>query len=119
MTKLKFDVDMIEAILVEQDPEGLISMGAPSDEYSSEAQMIHNRLTNEDFKDLNTITIKVIGVLFEMFAVSTEAYKAGVKLPGLHFDYKYVSFNDSLGLHRLKHFENIAKLIYNSGKFSK
>ncbi len=113
---MKFDIDMIEAILVEQDPEGLIRMGAPSDEYKSEAQMIYNRITNENIKNIDSLIIKVIGVMFEMFGVSTESYKGGVKQPGLHFNHKYVSFTDGPGLHRLKHFENIAKLIYNSGK---
>jgi hypothetical protein len=34
----------IEAILVKHDPAGLINIGAPLDEYSSEAQMISEAL---------------------------------------------------------------------------
>lgn len=37
--------EKIEAILVKYDPVKLIKMGAPQDEYDSEAQMIYERTT--------------------------------------------------------------------------
>src|SRR4051812_8775694 len=107
MIKLKFDPDMIKAILDEKDPEGLIDMGAPyhGDEYHSEAQMIYNRLVSENIRDLGSITIKVIGVMFEMFGISSSCYDSEngdlISRNDVHFDFKYIE-------RRLKCFESIA-----------
>lgn len=44
----------VRRILIENDPEGLIRMGAPEDEYDGEAKKIHRSLSNlsrkPDFK---------------------------------------------------------------------
>lgn len=105
-----FNVDMIEAILIEQDIEGLIKLGAPSDEYSSEAKMLYNRISNEDIKDVSDITVKLIGLFFEQFAVSSEHFESGEKVKGFYFSKTYL--NPS----RIKRFEIIAELIYKSAK---
>lgn len=53
--------EKIEAILAKHDPVGLIKMGAPQDEYSSEAQMIWERTTRHFSLD------KIHNIIYEVF----------------------------------------------------
>lgn len=48
--------ETIENILRQHDPQGLIKMGAPQDEYSHEAEMIANNLSGcKSKKDFQTL----------------------------------------------------------------
>lgn len=53
--------EKIEAILVKHDPVKLINMGAPTDEYSSEAQMIWERTTRHFSQK------KIHEIIYEVF----------------------------------------------------
>jgi hypothetical protein len=49
MTRL----DLVGELLRHEDIEGLLSMGAPDDEYESEAEMIADRIDEEEAKAVN------------------------------------------------------------------
>lgn len=104
---MKFDVKTIENILIDIDPEGLIKLGAPQDEYSSEAKMIYNRIVNENAKDQHSILIKVVGVFFEMFACGRLASGES------HISSNYI---ESINNYNIQKFKYVSKLIYESGK---
>lgn len=110
MIKLKLSPAIIEKILIEEDPEGLIGLGAPQDEYEHEANMIYNRIINDYAVDNeDRIFIKIVGVFFEQFGTSSNVYIGGVKSPDVKFDLDY--FDNQF---KLKRFKEIAKLIYKS-----
>lgn len=60
-------IDLIAGILIEHDPEGLIKMGAPEDEYSSEAEKIYNRITTENKQSIIDYTSTIVFVFYEAF----------------------------------------------------
>ena len=60
-------INLIDQVLIEQDPEGLIKMGAPDDEYSSEAEKIYNRIITENKKNIIDYTSAVVFVFYEAF----------------------------------------------------
>lgn len=68
--------EKIEAILANHDPIKLIKMGAPQNEYSSEAQMIWER-TSRHFS-LDKIHNIIYDVFYRQFGTGT-AYKANRK----------------------------------------
>jgi hypothetical protein len=59
-------LEQIEAILVKHDPVGLIKIGAPRDEYSSEAQIIYER-THQHFA-LEKIHVIIYDVFINQFS---------------------------------------------------
>lgn len=61
-------VELIHKILIESDPEGLVKMGAPIDEYSSEAEKIYKRIIFEDRLDIIDYTSAVVFVFAEAFS---------------------------------------------------
>lgn len=103
---MKFNLDVIKQILIEQDVEGLIKIGAPKDEYDHEAELIFNRITNEDAEDLYKITIKIISVFFETFGTSVNCEK---EVHSLKFSAKSIN-------NFLTDYINIAKLILDSAE---
>lgn len=107
---MKFNVDEIELILIEQDPEGLIDMGAPSDEYSNEAKMIYNRISNEGVKNYNDILVKIIGVFIEQFGSSSSYYRSGELIPEVKVSENYIN------QYRYNILKNISKLICDSAE---
>jgi hypothetical protein len=73
MTRL----DLINELLRHEDIEGLLSMGAPDDEYESEAEMIADRVGEAEEKTNDKITREevediVATVWKEMFGLSDE-----------------------------------------------
>jgi|ERR1700748_620698 len=78
-------VKLIETVLVEQDPEGLISLGAPDDEYEDIATQIYNRLIekqnqyNKILHEKNTEIINYIGVVAFVMA---ESFGNGIQYRG-------------------------------------
>ena len=56
--------DKIEAILVKHDPVALVKIGAPLDEYSSEARLIFNHL------DQSYSVEKIQSLVYEIFRQS-------------------------------------------------
>lgn len=111
---MKFNLKKIESILVEQDPEGLIIIGAPNDEYEYEAKIIYSRLSNEKIKDEIEILIKIVGVFFESFGSSSACDNSFNRLsaeePNINFRFEYIKNINII------YFYNIAKLIYNSAE---
>lgn len=94
-------VKLIEAILIEQDPEGLISMGAPEDEYISEAETIYSRIINETKVSIIDYTNTIVFVFAEAFSPwSNEDNVFG-------YDNTYLSFK------RIERFKIIGKLLHN------
>lgn len=63
------NLEEIKDILIDEDPEGLISMGCPLDEYDGEAQMIYTILhINENgIWNIHAIRFIVAAVLQDMF----------------------------------------------------
>lgn len=59
-------LEQIEAVLIKHDPVGLIKIGAPSDEYLSEAQMIYERTTRHFA--LEKIHIVIYDVFINQFS---------------------------------------------------
>ena len=73
MTRL----DVINELLRYEDIEGLLSMGAPNDEYETEAEMIADRVGEAEERTSDKITPKeveniVAAVWMEMFGLSDE-----------------------------------------------
>lgn len=73
MTRL----DLMNELLIYEDIEGLLSMGAPDDEYESEAKMIADRVGEAEQKTNDKITPEevehiVAAVWKEMFGLSDE-----------------------------------------------
>ena len=71
MTRL----DLINELLRHEDIEGLLSMGAPDDEYESEAKMIADRFGEAEMRSGAKITREeaeniVAAVWMEMFSLS-------------------------------------------------
>ena len=60
--------DRIMEILAEHDPMSLCSMGAPDDEYSSEAQLIYDQISNCKHTDGNLVTDFFMSVVHEVFS---------------------------------------------------
>jgi hypothetical protein len=69
-------LELISELLLREDVEGLISMGAPVDEYKSEARMISDRLAEAEQKTWRLTREQVLsivqGVWREMFDLSDE-----------------------------------------------
>ncbi|MCZ6870581.1 MAG: hypothetical protein O7G84_13850 [Gammaproteobacteria bacterium] len=60
--------ERIEALLYKADPEGLIKMGAPADEYSPEARMLRTALlSNPGPKDPTELAQRLCSIFDEMF----------------------------------------------------
>ncbi len=95
-------IKLIEEILIEQDPEGLIKMGAPDDEYSSEAELIYNRIITENKYTVISYTTAVVFVFYEMFGSSHNPYDDF----DINFNKKYL--NDEY----IASFKIIGKLIF-------
>lgn len=100
-------VKLIEAVLIEQDPEGLISLGTPSDEYESEAIEIYKRLISKQTKRK---TIELIDYISTIAFVMCEAFGSGTQYdgdnePSFWYSEKYIS-------KRLDQIKIIAKLIF-------
>ena len=104
---MKIDPKLVEAILIEQDPEGLISIGAPTDEYMREAERISSRLLNEKL-EIRTIIRVITLVFFEAFGTATSCRND----EDVYFYPEYLDVNDPYN--RLSKFKTIAKLIYNN-----
>ena len=74
MTRL----DLINELLRFEDIEGLLSMGAPDDEYESEAEMIADRIGDADGISTDHKVTRdeveniIAGVWIEMFGLSDE-----------------------------------------------
>ena len=62
--------EKIEQILVKHDPVKLIKMGAPTDEYDSEAQMIWERTTRHFSQD------KIHEIIYEIFLEQFDGKKS-------------------------------------------
>ena len=110
-------VKLIEAVLNEQDPEGLISMGAPSDEYSSEAEEIYIRLNrrldkendffvNEDNPKAHELITYISVITFVLY----ETFGSGTQYNGEEEPTFWISKDFISG--RLDRIKIIAKLIY-------
>ena len=71
-------VDLIRGLLRHEDIEGLLSMGAPDDEYESEAEMIADRIGEAEQKALShrltwaEVENIIASVWKEMFELSDE-----------------------------------------------
>lgn len=52
----------IEALLRQLDIEGYIQLGAPSDEYSSEAEVLYQALSELDDKDITQDAVELITI---------------------------------------------------------
>jgi len=67
----------IRHALNDEDPENLLKLGAPDDEYQTEADMIANLLANVPPADrtLERVVAIIAGVWRHMFALSPEALK--------------------------------------------
>jgi hypothetical protein len=70
-------LDLINELLRYEDIEGLLSMGAPDDEYESEAEMIADRVGEAEERSSDKITREeveniVAAVWKEMFGLSDE-----------------------------------------------
>jgi hypothetical protein len=110
-------VKLIEAVLVEQDLEGLIDPQYNNqDEYSSEAAEIYERLIRRQNKrgiifEKNTEIINYISVVTFVF---NESFGSGISYRGdeepvFYFDEKYIN-------KRLERIKIIAKLIFDLAK---
>jgi hypothetical protein len=76
----------IEQILVRHDPIGLIKMGAPQDEYDSEAQMICERTTKHFSRE------KIHQIIHEVFVHQFDDGKKGLKsIAGPYDNYKAIA----------------------------
>ncbi len=93
-------IDLIEKILIEHDTEGLIKMGAPNDEYSSEAERIYNRIITENRINIIDYTSAVVFVFAEAFGSWSD--EEG------NFGYSY----NYLNKYRVDKFKLIAKAIF-------
>ncbi len=60
---------LIERLLIKHDPQGLLKMGAPKDEYSSEAEMIAVQLS--DCKSAHDIKELIYAVFIIQFSFKT------------------------------------------------
>ncbi len=69
------DIEQIERILCEEDIEGLLKMGAPSDEYRTEAEMIALAIHREPSEARTESRVaEIIGVILAgQFARDTES----------------------------------------------
>lgn len=67
----------IESVIVEVDPEGLIKLGCPLDEYLSEAKMIFEKIKNLsfDFKNDDTDHTMQKEVLSQIFKAVKYVFK--------------------------------------------
>jgi len=97
-------VELIEAVLIERDPESLISIGAPSDEYKSEAIKIHDRLINKRL-NLIEITSAITFVFYESFGSAIKYSINGNEEFSVDYDY--------LNEKRFNEFTKIGNLIFN------
>ncbi len=70
-------IERIAAILAEKDPEGLIKMGAPADEYDSEARFIHQYLKPND--DVEAIFFNINRVFQKQFGSEIKPYRANTR----------------------------------------
>jgi hypothetical protein len=61
------DVDWLTRLLADYDPEALVKIGAPRDEYSSEAELIIDAIRDKDWS-LNSINNEVVRVFTKQFA---------------------------------------------------
>lgn len=64
----------IEAILVKHDPQGLIAIGAPLDEYESEAEMVFDAIANHN--DLISVD-RLMDILHSVFVLQFDSMMAG------------------------------------------
>lgn len=108
-------VELIESVLIEQDPEGLISMGAPLDEYSGEANEIYNRLIrklngNFIFDSENAEISKLIKYISVITFVMYERFGSGIQYNGTADPTFFIS--EKFISNRLSQCKIIAKLIY-------
>lgn len=97
--------EKIEEILVRYDPVKLIKMGAPQDEYSSEAQLIYERTTRHfALEKIHDIVYEIFlqqftgGSCFSMNHGMLEytgeeapSYTRGKKIIGLYEDYLVIA----------------------------
>ena len=70
----------INTLLIQEDIEGLIALGAPSDEYEAEARMIADAiaaLSREQFNEENIVAI--IALAWATFELSPD--ELGLRLP--------------------------------------
>lgn len=64
----------IEAILVRHDPQGLIAIGAPHDEYEFEAEMVFEAIANHN----NLVSVvRLMDILHSVFIIQFDAMMAG------------------------------------------
>ena len=104
---------LIEAVLIEQDLEGLISMGAPGDEYESEAIEIYERLIrrqNRKYSIIHESNTDIINYISVVAFVFNESFGSGIAYKGdedpvFWFDEKYIN-------KRLNQIKLIAKIIF-------
>ena len=97
-------IELINQILIEHDPEGLIKLGAPIDEYRSESERIYNRIITENRINIIDYTSAVVFVFAEAF--STWSDEEG------YFGYSW----NYLNKFRVDKFKEIGKLIFESSK---
>ncbi len=80
---MQFNVSTIEKILIPEDIEGFIEMGAPVDEYQDEAAQIAAAITalgEEEFREENILAIVSV-VWMKSFGLDEE--DMALRLPGL------------------------------------
>lgn len=71
----------VAAILYRADPEGLVPMGVPDDEYDSEAEIILDRLA--EVHNVDEMAALVANVLRQQFGYGTTEEADGTKQTGV------------------------------------
>jgi hypothetical protein len=97
-----YSIDLIDKILVDQDPERLIDpVYNNTDEYRSEAEKIYNRIMTENKIHLIDIVSTVVFVFYESFGSWSNEYG------DFGYDSKYLTES------KLDRLETVGMMIFN------
>ena len=69
-------------ILCRHDPIGLTSMGAPPDEYDSEAEMIYDNLLRKKYATVHALRKMIFEVFDSMFSYGTDTNGKKISIAG-------------------------------------